>query len=85
MLTRGVAASVALLALTPGALAGPRSGFLHRVSCSVIRYYVGKYSAPTAEMWARSHGATDADIEAARLCLKGLVAKTMPASQVSSH
>ncbi len=85
MLIRGMAASIALLALTPAAAAGSRLGFLHRVSCSVIRHYVAKYSAPTAEMWARSHGATDADIEAARLCLKNPLAKAMPASHVTSQ
>jgi hypothetical protein len=49
--------------------AGHQPGFVHRVSCSVVRYYVAKYSASTAEMWARSHGATEAQIEAARRCL----------------
>ena len=38
----------------------------HRASCTVVRYY----TAPTAEAWARSKGATEADIEAARRCLK---------------
>jgi hypothetical protein len=37
----------------------------------MVRVYVAKYSASAAEMWARSHGATDAQIEAARECLKG--------------
>jgi len=51
-------------------MAGEASGFLHKVSCGVVRYYVAKYSAAAAETWARSHGATDAEIEAARHCLK---------------
>ncbi len=40
-----------------------------RISCSEVRYYVAKYSAPVAEMYARNHGATDAQIERARRCL----------------
>jgi hypothetical protein len=46
------------------------TGILHRASCSMVRLYVAKYTAPAAEAWARSKGATDAEIEAARLCLK---------------
>jgi hypothetical protein len=41
----------------------------HRLSCIAVRYYVAKYTAPTAEAYARSNGASDADIEAARRCL----------------
>jgi hypothetical protein len=44
-------------------------GLLHRASCSVVRYYVAKYSASMAEAWARSKGASEAEIEAARRCL----------------
>jgi hypothetical protein len=44
-------------------------GLLHRASCSVVRYYVAKYSASMAEAWARSEGATEAEIAAARRCL----------------
>jgi hypothetical protein len=33
--------------------------------------YVAKYSEPAAEAWARSHGATEAEIERARACLNG--------------
>jgi hypothetical protein len=44
-------------------------GLLHRASCSVVRYYVAKYSASMAEAWARGNGATEAEIEAARRCL----------------
>jgi hypothetical protein len=40
-----------------------------RISCSEVRYYVATYSAPVAEMYARSHGANDAQIERARRCL----------------
>jgi hypothetical protein len=35
-----------------------------------VRYYVAQYSATAAEQWARGKGASDAEIEAARRCLK---------------
>ena len=51
------------------AFAGEAGGLLHRASCSVVRYYVAKYSASAAEAWARSKGATEGEIEAARRCI----------------
>ncbi|HLJ01407.1 MAG TPA: hypothetical protein VKT76_16980 [Bradyrhizobium sp.] len=57
------------LALAPGEAAA--EGLLHRASCSVVRYYVAKYSAAMAEAYARSKGATEAEIESARRCLEG--------------
>ncbi|CAL76022.1 hypothetical protein BRADO2175 [Bradyrhizobium sp. ORS 278] len=45
--------------------AGPEK----RMSCSEVRYYVEKYTAEVAEMYARSRGATDAQINRARRCL----------------
>ena len=51
------------------AFAGEQSGAVRRVSCSVVRFYVAKYSEMAAEQWARSKGATDAEIAAARRCL----------------
>jgi conjugal transfer/entry exclusion protein len=51
------------------ASAGEQSGILHRASCTLVRFYVAKYSAAAAEQWARSNGATDAEIETARRCL----------------
>jgi len=42
----------------------------------MVRIYVARYSASTAEIWARSHGATEAQIEAARECLKGTADQT---------
>ena len=39
-------------------------------SCIVIRYYVAKYSAVVAEDFARHAGATEAQIESGRQCLK---------------
>ena len=65
MLMRGIAALVLVLALCQRAEAGA----LHRISCAVVRLYVAKYSEPAAESWARSHGATDVEIETARRCL----------------
>lgn len=44
---------------------------IRRMSCSVVRFYVAKYSQGAAEAYARSKGATDAEIENARRCLKG--------------
>jgi hypothetical protein len=70
MLIKGIVVSAALLTVTPNATAGEQSGTLRRVSCTIIRYYVAKYSAGAAETWARSHGATDGEIEIARHCLK---------------
>ena len=58
---------VAISASTAGA--GDASGYVRRASCTLIRYYVAKYSAPAAEAWARSKGATDAEINTARRCL----------------
>ena len=43
---------------------------IRRSSCAVIRYYVARYSAPAAEAWARSQGATEAEIQIARRCVK---------------
>ncbi len=61
--------------------ASASEGILHRASCSVVRYYVAKYSASMAEAWARSKGATDAEIEAARRCLNGVPARTIRTAQ----
>jgi hypothetical protein len=58
-----------VLGLAP--VSASAEGILHRASCSVVRYYVAKYSASMAEAYARSKGATEAEIEAARRCLDG--------------
>jgi hypothetical protein len=42
---------------------------VRRASCAIVRYYVAKYSAPAAEAWARSKGATDAEVQTARRCI----------------
>ncbi len=88
MLVKGMVVSAALLALVSDATAGEAgageaSGLLHRVSCNVVRYYVSKYSAAAAETWARSHGATDSEIEAARLCLKDAPGQPVQAVHLS--
>ena len=54
-----------LLRVAPQVEAAERSGLVHRASCTVVRYYVAKYTASAAEAWARSKGATQAEIEAA--------------------
>jgi hypothetical protein len=81
MLMRAIGAAalgLSLISPTSGALA---AGVLHRVSCTMVRYYVTRYSASAAEMWARSHGATDAQIETARQCLKDMPAQTAQAAR----
>jgi hypothetical protein len=80
MLRWGCVAAICL-GLVPQAEATERSGLIHRASCAVVRYYVARYSASAAEMWARSKGATDAEIEAARRCLKGAAAETAQAAR----
>jgi hypothetical protein len=78
MLMRGIGALALSLSLSPSlsseALA--ERGVVQRLSCAMVRVYVARYSASAAEMWARSHGATDAQIEAARECLKGTADQT---------
>lgn len=71
MLTRAIAALSMLMAFGQMATAGERPSLAHRVSCTVVRYYVAKYSEWAAEAWARSHGATDSEIQSARSCLSG--------------
>jgi len=76
MLMKGIAVSAALIALAPDATAGEPSGLFRKASCTLVRYYVTKYSAAAAETWARSHGATYAESEAARHCLEDAPAPT---------
>ena len=76
---RTLFAFAVVLGLSSPAFAG--EGILHRASCSVVRYYVAKYSAETAEMYARSKGASEAEIEAARRCLVGAPARTIRTAQ----
>ena len=66
-----------VVGFSPEAFAGePSGGIFHRASCSVVRYYVSKYSAPAAEAWARSKGASETEIEAARQCLATATVRT---------
>ncbi len=65
--------------LSSPAFAG--EGILHRASCTVVRYYVAKYSAEAAEAYARSKGATEAEIASARRCLNGEPARTIRTAQ----
>jgi hypothetical protein len=87
MLLRGIGAVALTLSLSSSlsseALA--ERGVMQRMSCAMVRVYVAKYSASAAEMWARSHGATDAQIEAARECLKGTTERTAQAARWSSQ
>jgi hypothetical protein len=57
--------------------AGEHSGLVHSDSCTVVRYYVAKYTVSAAETWARGKGATEAEIEAARRCLKAIPMQTV--------
>src|SRR5258708_39760454 len=52
------------------AAASAARGPVRGASCILVRYYVARYTAATAEAWARSKGATDAEIQAARACIK---------------
>jgi hypothetical protein len=81
MWTRWTCVAAICLGLAPPAEAAERSGLVHRASCTVVRFYVAKFSAFAAESWARSHGATEAEIDAARYCLKDAPAQTAQAGQ----
>jgi len=48
----------------------PNARSVSRISCTVVRYYVAQYTPAVAEAWARGKGATNAEIETARRCLK---------------
>ena len=80
MLSRWACVAAICLGSTAHAQAA-EYGRINRASCAVVRFYVAKYSASAAETWARSHGASDAEIEAARRCLKGAPARTAQASR----
>jgi hypothetical protein len=70
MWSRWICVAAICLGLAPQVEAAERSGLGYRASCTVVRYYVAKYTASTAEAWARSKGATEAEIDVARHCLK---------------
>jgi hypothetical protein len=79
MLTR-VLGAAALSVVFSSFNSAANAGAIQRMSCSVVRFYVAKYSAPAAESYARSHGASDAQIEAARHCLRDAPARTAEAA-----
>jgi hypothetical protein len=56
------------------------AGAIQHLTCGMVRFYVAKYSAWAAESYARSHGASDAQIEAARRCLRDAPAQTVEAA-----
>jgi hypothetical protein len=69
MLRHAIGAGMLVLAMGSQTRAASESGLDHRISCSEVRYYVEKYTAEVAETYARSQGATDAEIGRARRCL----------------
>ena len=69
MIVRVAVVALLLIPLGSEAFASRHYRPAGRISCSEVRYYVAKYSAQLAEMYARSHGATDAQIDRARRCL----------------
>ena len=76
MLTRGLTAAAMVMMLGQPALAGERPTALRRLSCTLVRFYVAKYSESAAEAWARSKGASEAEIETARKCLPASTVQT---------
>jgi len=67
------------LGTSSAGFAGEQSGVFRRISCPVVRYYVAQYSAAAAEHWARGKGASEAEIEAARRCLRPDATRTAKA------
>src|SRR6187455_2900100 len=64
-----VATSIGFMVFTSTAGAGDAGEYVRRASCPLVRYYVARHTAPVAEAWARSKGATDAEINKARRCI----------------
>jgi hypothetical protein len=77
MLKPAFVAATVYLALGQIAGAAEKPGVVRRMSCAVVRYYVAKYSEGAAEAYARSKGASDAEIESARRCLGGSNTQTV--------
>jgi hypothetical protein len=80
MMTRAILAFATLIAFSQAATAG--LPLFSHVSCATVRFYVAMYSATAAEKWARSHGASDAEIETARRCLHIETVRLAAKSQV---
>lgn len=85
MWIRWICAAAIVSAWAPQAGAAEHPGILHRASCSVVRFYVARYSAAAAETWARSHGAAEFEIEAARHCIKDLPVQAASVMGVTTH
>jgi hypothetical protein len=68
MIIRAVATAALLLLPLSSEAAIRHHRIGERLSCIDVRYYVARFSAPVAEMYARSRGATNAQIERARRC-----------------
>jgi hypothetical protein len=81
MWTRLICVAALCFGFASSGTAGERSGLVHRASCSAVRYCVAKYSVSAAESWARSKGATEAEIEAARRCIKNTPVQPTQAAQ----
>ena len=70
MIVRAVGAvALLLIPLSAEAHSMRHQRATNRISCTEVRYYVAKYSASVAEMYARSRGASEGQIERARRCL----------------
>ena len=85
MMVRALCALALCLLQIDCVRAEERPGLVHRASCTIVRYYVAKSTAPAAEAWARSKGASDADIEAARRCLGGAAGQALQAASLNPH
>jgi len=81
MLAQGIAAAAIVMILGQTAAASERPTAVRYASCTLVRFYVAKYSASAAEAWARSKGATDAEIETARKCLPASAMQTASFTQ----
>ncbi|HEX3858878.1 MAG TPA: hypothetical protein VHV58_04700 [Pseudolabrys sp.] len=81
MVKSGILAMALVFGLAPNADARDQSGVLHRMSCAMVRYYVTLYSAAAAEQYARSKGASEAEINAARRCLSQVPTHTAQAGR----
>jgi hypothetical protein len=85
MVVRVLCALALCLLQVEAVRAEERGGLMRRVSCTLVRYYVARYTAPAAEAWARSKGASDADIEAARRCLGGAAGQALQAASLNAR
>jgi hypothetical protein len=71
MVRGAIGMGLLMLAMGSQTKAASDPGQDQRMSCPEVRYYVEKYTASVAEMYARNQGATDAQIDRARRCLTG--------------